>query len=402
MPPLATLCGSTGSGHRAEMTLAQLLADESLRQREFPVVADKVFLSHAAVSPLPARVADAIGECLDTSTKGDQESPFYPHALSACRELGAKLLGCTPGEIALVGPTSLALSFVAFGLAWEPGDNVVMYFDDYPSNVVPWQALADKGVEVRRIEATALGLIQPEDVLSQVDKRTRLVSIASCHFLAGLRPDIGAIGQALRERGVLLCVDGIQTAGAFHTPLEHVDFFAADAHKWLLGPCAAGLLYVRRDVQDQLQPIALGWHNVRCPNFVAQEQISLRQDAQRYEAGTHNLLGNVGLKVALELLLEIGIEPISAELLRKRVWLVKQLKERDWEVLHPEADTRSASGIVSFRKPNVDLTLVHARLAERGIVTSLRGDRSGTKHIRLSPHFYNTDAELERFVAALT
>lgn len=383
------------------MTLDQLLTDESLRQWEFPVVRGKVFLSHAAVSPLPGRVARTIQECLDISTSGDQESPFYPHALTACRELGARLLGCDPAEIALVGPTSLALSFVASGLAWKSGDNVVIYFDDYPSNVVPWQALVDQGVEVRHIRTAALGLIRPEDVLARVDSRTRLVSIASCHFIAGLRPDIDTIGTALRERGVLLCVDGIQTAGAFPTPLGQVDFFAADAHKWLLGPCAAGLLYVRREVQDQLKPVALGWHNVRCPNFVAQEQVTLRKDAQRYEAGTHNLLGNVGLKAALELLLEIGIENIAAELLRKRAWLVRQLAQRGWMVLHPEADSQSASGVVSFSKPKVDLAPLHARLAERGIVTSLRGDRSGSNYIRLSPHFYNTDAELDRFIEAL-
>ncbi len=166
------------------MTVAELLANESLRRHEFPVVEKKVFLSHAAVCPLPRRVADAITRCVTQSTTGDQESPFYPHALTHCRELGARLLRCAPEEIALVGPTSLALSFVAAGLDWQRGDNVVMYFDDYPSNVVPWQALADRGVEVRRVVSTGLGAIAPEAVLAQVDTRTRLVALASCHFIA--------------------------------------------------------------------------------------------------------------------------------------------------------------------------------------------------------------------------
>src|SRR5262249_7075721 len=154
----------------------------------------------------------------------------------------------------------------------------------------------------------------------------RLVALASCHFISGYRLQLDEIGAELHKRGILFCVDAIQTVGAFPTPVTHIDFLAADAHKWMLGPCAAGLLYVRRDVQDRLQPVALGWNNVRCPNFVAQEELAFRSGAKRYEAGSHNLLGLVGLHAAIELLHEIGIEQIAAELLRKRAWLVPALQ----------------------------------------------------------------------------
>ena len=100
-----------------------------------------------------------------------------------------------------------------------------------------------------------------------------------------------AIGEFLRSRNILFCLDAIQTLGAFPTTVEHVDLLAADAHKWLLGPCGAGLLYVRREIQERVNPPIYGWHNVRCPDFVAQEQIVVRSDSRKYEAGTHNLLG---------------------------------------------------------------------------------------------------------------
>ena len=171
------------------------------------------------------------------------------------------------------------------------------------------------GVEVRLLNTRGLGVIHPRDVVGQVDENTRLVALASCHFISGFRIEFEAIGKFLRERGILFCLDAIQTLGAFPTRVEHVDFLAADAHKWLLGPCGAGVLYVRREVQDRLNPPIYGWHNVHNPNFVAQEKIVFRSGATKYEAGTHNLVGLAGLIAAMELALEIGVENIAAELL---------------------------------------------------------------------------------------
>ncbi len=400
------------------MTLTEILSSEELRQREFPVARNKIFLAHAGVCPLPRRVAGAIAECAQQSTLGDQEA-FVMHRLDDARKLGAQLLNCQPDEIALVGPTSLALSFVAAGLKFRRGDNVLIYHDDYPSNVYPWMALAEKGVEVRLLNTRGLGVIRPKDVAGQIDENTRLVALASCHFISGFRLEHDAIGKFLRERGILFCLDAIQTLGAFPTTVEHLDFLAADAHKWLLGPCGAGIFYVRRELQEKLNPPIYGWHNVKNPNFVAQEHIEFRSGAVKYEVGTHNLIGLVGLVAAMELALEIGIENIAAELLRKRAWLVPALQAKGFTVLNagsgtgvppvslkkqkaPESETHrqdarateTAGGIVSFFQPGRDLAALHKNLSDTGIVASLRTDRQGQKYIRLSPHFYNTDAEL--------
>src|SRR5260221_4795646 len=272
------------------MNLTELFADEELRRREFPVSRDKVFLAHAGVCPLPRRVADAIAGCARQGTLGDQEA-FMLSRLDDARKLGSQLFNCQPDEIALVGPTSLALSFVAAGLNFRKGDNILIYHDDYPLNVYPWMALAARGVEVRLLNIKNLGTIRTIDVMGQVDENTRLVALASCHFISGFRIEIDAIGKFLRERGVLFCLDAIQTLGAFPTTVEFVDFLAADAHKWLLGPCGAGIFYVRRELQEKLNPPIYGWHNVRNPNFVAQEQIVFRSGAVKYEAGKQNLGG---------------------------------------------------------------------------------------------------------------
>jgi selenocysteine lyase/cysteine desulfurase len=140
---------------------------------------------------------------------------------------------------------------------------------------------------------------------------------------------------------------------------------------------------------------------VRCPNFVAQEQIIFRNGATKYEAGTHNLLGLVGLITAMELVVEIGVENIAAELLRKRAWLVPALQTKGFTVLNADAKIENASSIISFHQSGKDLTVLHKKLMDAGIITSLRADRKGQNHIRLSPHFYNTDAELHRVLELL-
>lgn len=320
--------------------------------------------------------------------------------LDDARKLGAQLLNCQPDEVALVGPTSLALSFVAGGLKLRRGDNVLIYHDDYPSNVYPWMALAQQGIEVRLLNTRGLGVIRPRDVAGQVDESTKLVALASCHFISGFRIEISEIGKLLHERGILFCVDGIQTLGAFPTTVENVDFLAADAHKWLLGPCAAGILYVRKQSQPILTPPIYGWHNVRNPNFVAQEEIVFRNGALKYECGTQNLLGLVGLIASMELALELGIDNIAAELLRKREWLVSELQKRGYAVLNAVSPPNAGS-ITSFFSTEKDMAALHKKLTEAGIVSSLRVDRKGKNYLRFAPHYYNTDAELQKAVELL-
>ncbi len=377
------------------MTLNEILSNEELRQHEFPVAKNKIFLAHAGVCPLPRRVAQAMNDCANEATLGDQEE-FVLHRLEDTRKAGAKLLSCQPNEVSLVGPTSLGLSLVAAGLNFRKGDSILIYHDDYPSNVYPWMALAAKGVQVRLINTRGLGIIRTVDVMGQVDESTKLVALASNHFISGFRLEHEAIGQFLRERNILFCLDGIQTLGAFPTPVGNVDFLAADAHKWLLGPCGAGMLYVKSDLQEKLNPPIYGWHNVRNPNFVAQDKIEFKSGAAKFEAGTHNLIGVIGLLTAMELALEIGVDNIARELLRKRGWLVNALREKNYVVLNAEPKLENVSGITTFFQPGQDLTALHQKLLDNNVVTSLRTDRKGQKYIRLAPHFYNTDAELQR------
>ena len=374
------------------MNLPELQQDEALRRREFPVSGDKVYLAHAGVSPVPACVERAVASAVSAAARDDQEEGLSM-LLRQTRTRASELLGADPGEVALIGPTTTGISAVAAGLDWQAGDEVLIYQDDFPVNVYPWQALESRGVTVRRLSTPTLGEITPDLVVEQLAAKTRLVALASCHFVSGYRIDHDAIGRLLRERDVLFCLDAIQTLGAFPTTVEHVDFLAADAHKWLLGPCAAGVFYVRRDLQDRLAPQAFGWNNVRCPNYVARETMNLRSDARRYEAGSFNVLGIAGLNAALGLLLEVGIAAIAADLTAKRTGLAAALQAKGYEVFFPEG--QQTGGITSCWREGTDMKAVGERLAAENIIASVRGDRAGRDYLRFSPHFYNTSCDLD-------
>jgi selenocysteine lyase/cysteine desulfurase len=382
-------------------SIPELHADEELRRREFPVAARSAFLAHAGVCPVPRRVAEACAGFAAACAAADQEAAIPPGLVGATRRLAAGLIGAREDEISFVGPTSSALSRVAAGLQVKRGQNVLVYHDCYPSNVYPWMALADRGVEVRFMNIRELGRIRVVDVQGQIDEDTRLVALASAHYLTGWRIPVEAIGRMLRQRGVLFCLDAIQTLGAFPLRAEHVDILAADAHKWLLGPCAAGILHVREEARVHVLPVEHGWHNVQGADFLTQDEPRFHEGGRRYEAGTHNFLGLVGLRAALEIVSVVGVGAIAAEIARQRLRLVAALSRLGWDVLHGDVQPENAGGIASFHREGEDMAAVHARLLRAGVVTSLRVLPGGRRVVRVSPHFYNTDAEIDRLLGAL-
>jgi selenocysteine lyase/cysteine desulfurase len=256
-------------------------------------------------------------------------------------------------------------------------------------------------VEVRFLNVRELGKVRAVDVQGQVDEQTRLVSLAGAHYLAGWRINVDAIGKFLRSRRILFCLDAIQTLGAFPLSVEHVDFLAADAHKWMLGPCAAGVLYVRREVQARLKPIVHGWHNLDCPDFLTQEDLKFKPDARKYEVGSHNLVGLAGFQAALGLLEEVGIRNIGAELTRKRAWVAADLLARGFTVLQPDPPPENVGGVLSFFRPDMESAELIRRLEAARVTATIRKLPDGQSAVRFSPHFYNTDEELRVALAAL-
>jgi len=374
--------------------------NDAARREAFPVLNSQLFLAHAGVTILPRAVADAMISHVTESCVNHQEFGDVLKTIAETRALAAKLIDAEADEVALLGPTSLGLSLFANGIDWNPGDEVVCYQDDYPSNVYPWMNLQRRGVKLVYIETERPGAITPSDVARALTPRTRLVALASCHFLTGYRIDVDAMGRMLHERGILFSLDAIQTLGAFPTSVRHVDFLSADAHKWMLGPMAIGIVYVSRRHFQTCRPTLLGAWNVRSPNYVTQDGIDFVSSAQQYEPGVLNVAGVCGMRAALKLLLAAGIENIAEQLLTLRARLLNGLLPLGFESASP-ADPTAASGTLTVRHPGANASHLMRALEEAHITASLRHDRQAQAFLRFSPHFYNTVEEMDRVVEVL-
>ena len=383
-----------------QISIESHVLNEDARREAFPVCRSKIFLAHAGVTVLPKPVADAVIDYTRRSSENHQEFGDVLRDILQTRRVAAQTIGARSEEIALLGPTSLGLSLFANGLPWEPGDELLCYSEDYPANVYPWMELARRGVVVRYLKPERLGEITPELVEQSLTPRTRLVALASCNFLSGYRIDVDAIGRLLKARHVLFSLDAIQTIGASPLSIEHVDFLSADAHKWMLGPLAIGIVFVKKERFELLRPTLLGAWNVVSPNFITQPEIAFPQTAQRYEPGVLNAAGIYGMKAALEMLGGIGIVKVHDRIQGLKAQLISELEPLGFELLGP-ASGAAASGITSFSHPTADLGRLFTLLEENGVVASLRFDRSGKAYLRFSPHFYNTAGEISKVAEIL-
>jgi cysteine desulfurase / selenocysteine lyase len=378
-----------------------LFKDEEERVRQFPVAGSGVFLGHAGVTSLPRCAAEAMKSHVEAGSLRQQEFADVLRVFSETRSLCARTINARASEIALLGPTSLGLSLFANGLDWQEGDEIVCYADDYPSNVYPWTALNRHGVRVRFVEPDRPGRITVDAVRTALTPRTRLVALASCHFLTGWRIDVPAIAEMLASRKILFSLDAIQTVGAFPTDAGCVDFLSADAHKWMLGPMAIGIVYVAERNFELCRPTLLGAWNVHSPDFITQPEITFEPTARRYEPGVLNATGIYGMKASLELLESVGPRQVAERILAARDNLEELLDARGFEFLSPRKEEPMRSGILTARHPERDPAAQFAQLEAAGISASLRSTRSGEKWLRFSPHYYNTLEEMDRVAEAL-
>lgn len=383
-------------------TLDELARDEAVRRALFPVTGARTFLSHAAVAPLPACAAEALRWFGQKASQDQQETSEVWRRVMGTRAVAGRLLGCGEDEVALLGPTALGLNLVADGLDWQPEDEVVYHADDYPANVYPWTKLAGRGVRPVALRPERPGEITVELVEAALTPRTRLVALASAHFLSGFRIDVAEIGRRLHARGILFCLDGIQTLGAFPTPLEHVDFVSADSHKWLLGPLGAGVFVVKRSQFARLRPAHLGSWNVVSPNFIAQNKLDdFYEGARRYECGSLNVPGILAMRASMEMLLHWGVEAVASRIRGLRATAIRRLAVDGWEPVWPEnLAERHACGIATFRLGGRDPLALARRLEEARISVSIRHDRAGIPYLRVSPHVCNTEEDIERLARA--
>lgn len=372
--------------------------DLSRYRAEFPVTSSSIYMNHAAVAPISRRVRDAmVGLLDDVHCYGAEHWEKWLETYDATRASAARLLNAEPAEIAFTKNTSEGISFFANGLNWQSGDEVVSIDSEFPANFYPWKFQERRGARLRLVEETQ-GRLSLEAIADALTPRTRVVAVSFVQFLSGYRLDLEKLGQLCAERGCLLFVDAIQGLGAFPVDVRRcrIAALAADGHKWLLGPEGAAILFLNRELWDQILPSTVGWTSVRGWKDFSSRALVWREDARRFESGSLNTAGVYGLGAALDLLLEAGVSCVSERILDLTARLRSGLLDRGHWVFGP-IERSEASGIVSFVPRQGEAEDAAARLAAHRVQVS---ERCGK--VRIAPHFYNTEEEVDRVLDLLS
>jgi len=285
------------------------------------------------------------------------------------------------------------LSVVAHGIQWQGGENIVGILRDFPSNRVVWESLADRQVNFNPVDI--LHTDQPEQALMDAcDQHTRLLAVSSVHYATGLRLDLQILGDFCRQRQILFCVDAIQSIGAIPLDVQQIgaDFVAADGHKWMLGPEGLALFYCKPALREQLKLHQFGWHMLESPADFDQPKWQISHTGTRFECGSPNMLGIHGLDASLSLLEQVGVDNILKQIINNMYYLIDLLSYyKDIEFITQTNSRERLSGILTFRVRGQNSEQIYQQLMQQKVICAHRGGG-----IRFSPHFYTSEATMDR------
>ncbi len=365
-------------------------------RKRMPVTKKWAYFDHAAVGPLSGPAADAIRQFAEeASDDGDMNWPSWASTAERLRRQFSKILQADPTEICLVPNTTSGVNLVAEGFPWEKGDNVVIPEGEFPSNLFPWQNQRMKGVELRMVPRVDRQ-VRVEDLIDQVDEKTRLIAVSWVGYASGFRIDLDRLVSLAHEKGVLVFLDAIQGLGVYPLDLQKtpVDFLAADGHKWLLGPEGIGVAMVRRKHLNRLRCTQVGWNSVKNSFNYARPEFELRDAVSRFEGGSANLLGVAALSASLDLFLSVR-EVHGENAIENRILSLTEILEARLGDLGIKTRLVNApmhrSGIVTFEIPGVDPAVFRKFAIRNHVVLSCRDGG-----IRASVHAYNNGDDIER------
>jgi len=368
---------------------------------EFEVEEHSIWLNTAHQGRLPRRAALALAEAVRWKQHPEllATSERFTEVPSRLRQRLARVLGAREDDVVLANSASYGLHLVANGLELGPGDEVVVPANDFPSDILPWLSLRDRGVRVRMVEPEA-EVLTPEEVASALTARTRVVCLTWVHSFSGQVADLEGIGTVCRGRDVWLVVNGSQAVGAIPVDLRRlpVDALISVGFKWLCGPYGTGVCWLRPELFEALRPSKLYWLSALTAEDLAAPSLDLEAVTPRRAGrldvfGTASFFNHVPFAAALDLLLELGIDQVAAYVDGLVVHLLAGIDRARFRLVSRE-DVRSSLVVVEpLEEP---ATAVFERLTAAGVHVAHRRGR-----IRVSPHLYNTADELDRLLELL-
>jgi selenocysteine lyase/cysteine desulfurase len=374
------------------------LMNEKIRSL-FPATEKYTYLNSAAVSPLPKISADAVYRQLtDVSENGSVHYADWIAVKQKARSLVAEMLKVKSEQVAFMRNTSDGFASVANGMKWRKGDNIVTFAKEFPANFYAWRRIRDAfGVELRLCPERD-GRIDTEEFINLIDSNTRLVSISAVQFSSGFRADLARIGAAARKADALFAVDIIQGFGAmpFDLSAQLIDIAAGASHKWLCAPEGCGILYLSERARTRVEPTLVGWISVEDAwDFDDYEQ-QFKPNALAWETGTGGISLFYGLEQSLKLLSDAGAENIEKYLENLTDYLCELLAAKNYEIVSSRAENEKSQIVCVRHRGDLTSVEIARRLETEKIIVSPRGDR-----VRIAPHFFNNEKDIEHLIEML-
>ena len=375
---------------------------EEVRQ-QIPLLSKNVYLDNAGAGPPPSSVHDAMRSFLDDWRDYGEKWEAWLLEIVKARELFARLINASVSEVACTPSVSYGLAAIGNALPLHRGQNIVVSELNFPTNVYIWQSMRRKGLlsEVRVLKAKN-GEVPITDFEKAIDDNTTAVSLDYVSWINGCREDVKAITQTAHSHGALMLVDAFHALGVMPVDVRKlgVDILTSGTYKWLMGPHGTAFLYVKGDVLEQLEPSTVGWHGIS-DSVVARvlskqetfgrpfdlTEVNPAKDATRFEWGTWSVITVVGAKAALEFTLRYSPQEREPMVERLNERLVDGLRKKGKHITSPLEKNRR-SGIVTFQMD--DAAEVSRKLQQEHITVAPR-----VNTLRVSPHFYNTDREVD-------
>lgn len=365
-----------------------------ISKANFPRSREVAYLDTAAEGLPPQGTQEALARYYQAKATGTPGRRRLFAEESEIRQLAARLLGTTGDRVALLSNASEGLNQLAASIAWQPGDEVLIDDLEFPSNVVVWLPLRDRGVVVRVVSSRD-GVLRLEDFTTRIGPRTRVVSVSQVSYKTGTQlPFLPELSRETHRAGAVFCVDATQALGRVPVGVSGVDYLVASSYKWLLGVHGLGIVYLSPELEERLKPAAVGWYSIR-DLFTPErfETFSYKSGAARLAVGMPNFPSMYALREGVEYLLAIGVERIESALRPLVRKLRSGLEERGVALLAP-AGPEYASGIVSFAQ--VDAENIGAKLEREGVIVW-----AGDGRLRMSVHLYNDESDIDRLFSAL-
>jgi selenocysteine lyase/cysteine desulfurase len=355
-----------------------------------------IYFNHASTGPISIKVKERVEAFLKERSEENIDDYYsFKDVADETKEMIGEMINCQGDRIAFLDNTTNGLIWLAQGIDWKAGDRIILNDVEFPANIYPYLQLKGKGVEIDFIKSKN-GIVTAEEVVESIKPQTKLISISFVQFLSGYKVDLEKIGKVCREKGIIFSVDAIQGLGAIKLDVENcnVDFLSSGTQKWLLGLQGLAFIYVRKELQEQLNSAPIGWLAVNNAWDLLNFDLTLKETAERFQPGTLNNLGIYAFNSSMKLFEEFGFDKIEKQVLNNSKYFINKLTKIGCESPLLSLPEEYLSGIVSFKSENAEK--IFDLLSQKKIICSLREG-----YIRFAPHFYNTEGEIDKVVDEL-